>query len=432
LTFLRRAIAVPLLACALAGAAPAEERFPPPQFETAYQRPRTTAPWPRADWREYVDLAMLVSTLTLASYLALRARRRGGMFALMLFCLAYFGFYRQGCVCPIGAIQNVSRGIADGGFVVPVTVVAFFCLPLAFTLLFGRTFCAGVCPLGAIQDLVILKPLKVPAWVEHSLGLLAWVYLGGAVLLAAAGSAFIICRYDPFVGLFRLSAEWTMLVMGGSLLLVGAFVPRPYCRFLCPYGALLRVTSLLSRRHATVTPDECIRCRLCEDSCPFGAILKPTEPLAPHAGLQGKRLLAGLILLLPVLAAGGAWLGGLASGAMSRADYTVLLADRVRLDQAGLVQGDDQYINAFRVMKLTPGELYDLSRGVQDRFRRWGRVFGGFLGVVIGLKLLRLSVRRTRQDYAPNRSTCLSCGRCFAYCPIERKRRGTPCGRTNA
>ena len=35
-------------------------------------------------------------------------------------------------------------------------------LPLAVALFFGRVFCAGVCPLGAIQELMTLKPIEVP------------------------------------------------------------------------------------------------------------------------------------------------------------------------------------------------------------------------------------------------------------------------------
>src|SRR5215510_15844713 len=31
-------------------------------------------------------------------------------------------------------------------------------------------FCAGVCPHGALQDLLLIKPLKVPAWLQHALG----------------------------------------------------------------------------------------------------------------------------------------------------------------------------------------------------------------------------------------------------------------------
>ena len=59
------------------------------------------------------------------------------------------------------------------------------------------------------------------------------------MLFAATGAGYVICRFDPFVPLFRLTGDWTMLMTGGIFLLIGVFVSRPYCRFFCPYGILL-------------------------------------------------------------------------------------------------------------------------------------------------------------------------------------------------
>ena len=48
-------------------------------------------------------------------------------------------------------------------------VIAFFFLPLVAALLFGRVFCGGVCPLGAVQDLVLLRPVTVPEKLDRVL-----------------------------------------------------------------------------------------------------------------------------------------------------------------------------------------------------------------------------------------------------------------------
>ena len=99
-------------------------------------------------------------------------------------------------------------------------------LPLLFALLFGRVFCAAVCPLGAMQDVFVVKPLKLPPWLEQALGLLPYVYLGLAVLFAATGAGFVICRFDPFVSFFRLSGNVYILGLGACFLLVGMFIAR--------------------------------------------------------------------------------------------------------------------------------------------------------------------------------------------------------------
>jgi polyferredoxin len=146
-----------------------------------------------------------------------------------------------------------------------LAVIAFFTLPLVVALVWGRGFCAGVCPHGAIQDLVLVKPLKVPGWLDEILRVLPWIYLAFALLLAATGSLFIICKFDPFVGIFRMAGPRSMLISGAGLLALSMFVGRPYCRYLCPYGALLGAAARCSKWRPTVTPDICTQCRLCEN-----------------------------------------------------------------------------------------------------------------------------------------------------------------------
>jgi len=424
-----RAFLLIAVLAALCGPALGAERFPPPDF-TDHKLPVTQTPPPRWNFLEYLDVAVLAAAMGAATFLALKVRSRLGVLLVMVASLLYLGLYREGCVCPIGAIQNVTLALFDPSYAVPWTVVAFFLLPLVVTLFFGRTFCAGVCPLGAIQDVVVMRPIKVPPWLQHCLGLLAWVYLGLAVLFAATSSAFVICEYDPFVSFFRLNGTWRMLVLGGCRLVIGMFVARPYCRFLCPYGALLRPLSRLAWWHARITPDKCVQCRLCEDSCPFGAIAAPNQDEMPLDRGEGKRALGGLIVLLPVLVALGGGLGRALATPLSRMHATVRLAEQVSLEDAGKLQcttnpTDPAYV--FRTTGRAKADLYQEAGALHGKFVVGSAVMGGFVGLVIGLKLIGLSLRRRRSDYEADRSICLSCGRCFSYCPVDRewrKRRG--------
>jgi len=413
---------------AMAVPAWAVERFPPPDF-TDHQLPRTDVPaiTPPAleRFEEWAAVVALVAALSLSSYFAVFRRSRAGLFVLAIACLVGFGFVREGCVCPIGSIQNVAMAVVgESGYVLPLTVAMFFSLPLIFALFFGRTFCGSVCPLGAVQELVVLRPVKVPTWLEQSLGLFPYIYLGLAVMFAATGAAMVICRYDPFVALFRRSGGVNMLIVGGCFLVVGIFVGRPYCRYFCPYGALLRLASKVSRWHFQIPPDRCIQCRLCEDACPYGAIRPPTVEQSAEDRTSGRRGLGWTLLAMPLLILLGVGVGQLLAGPFSRLHATVRLAERMYLEQTDRVEGTTDASDAFR---NTGRPLVDLFRDAQAKQRQFfvaGGWFGAWVGLVLGVKLVQLQVRRRRTDYQPDRGSCVSCGRCMRYCPGEMDRRG--------
>jgi ferredoxin len=242
-----------------------------------YKTPPVQKPLPRDRWLQVLDVALLGFATAASVWLVLKRRSRKGLAWLSIGSLAYFGFYRQGCICPIGSIQNVALALADPRYSIPMVATAMFFVPLVVALFFGRAFCGAVCPLGAIQDVVVLKPIQTPRRLDRVLGLLKYVYLGLAVFFAVRpGLArdFLICRFDPFVGFFRRTGAPHMLMLGGTFLVLGMFVGRPYCRYLCPYGALLEWCTRLARRGVTITPNKELDCGLCAGACPFGAIDK--------------------------------------------------------------------------------------------------------------------------------------------------------------
>jgi ferredoxin len=250
--------------------APTEEDIGEDYVVPPVQRPR-----PRSFWLESLDVALLFIALAFSGWIVLVKRSRRWLIGLTIGCLVYFGFYRDGCVCPIGAIQNVTVSFIDPDFAVSYSVIAFFTLPLIMAVFFGRVFCGGVCPLGAIQELVVLFPIQVPRLLDRILGSIKYIYLALAILIAirpAISRDFIICRFDPFVGFFRGDGPAHMLMIGGALLILGIFVGRPFCRYLCPYGVLLSIVSRVSWTGVSITPDKELDCGLCMEACPYGAI----------------------------------------------------------------------------------------------------------------------------------------------------------------
>ncbi|MBI9068161.1 MAG: 4Fe-4S binding protein [Salinivirgaceae bacterium] len=384
------------------------QRFPKPEFENGHTQPELQKPEARSNALELLDIFVLLASLSLVSWLVLKKRSRRGVLYMSIFSVIYFGFIREGCICSVGSLQNVALALFNPGYVIPISAVLFFVLPLLFTLFFGRTFCAGVCPLGAIQDLVVIKPIEIRPWLQKTLGIIPFIYLGLAVLYAATASDFVICRYDPFVGIYRLDGTFTMFAIGGILLLVGVFIARPYCRFFCPYGVLLNWVSRFSRKHLTITPSNCIQCKLCENSCPFGAIEKPVEE---NIKLEKKTMIIrflGLALIIPLLVYIGGWTGSQIHEKLALVNPKVSLAQELIEANENPKMEESLNIESFRSSGKSANELFEESAQILDQFEIGGWLFGGFVGLAIGLTLASLAIFRYRKDYEPNRATCLS------------------------
>jgi ferredoxin len=404
------------------------ERFPPPDFSAGHEVPATVVPVPEERTLEWIDVAALALGLGIASWLAIRKRSRIGIVILSMVSLVYFGFWRRGCVCAIGSVQNVALGVADPSYAVPLVVIAFFTLPLVVALIWGRSFCSGVCPHGAIQDLVLVKPIKVPTWLDEILRVFPWLHLATAVLLASTGSLFIICSYDPFVGIFRMAGPRTMLIAGVALLGLAMFVGRPYCRYLCPYGALLDVASRFSKWRPTVTPDTCTQCRLCESACPFGALNPPVrEKPGIERIISARQRMIVLALLLPVAALVFGWLGGKAGVAALPLHPEGKLASLVLAQDPGkLTTPLTDELSAFRHQGTEIHAVFAKAAELESRFHLLGGWIGAAFGIVMALKISRILFPESTNDYETDHGRCVSCARCFSSCPYELLRRGIP------
>jgi Na+-translocating ferredoxin:NAD+ oxidoreductase RnfG subunit/ferredoxin len=152
---------------------------------------------------------------------------------------------------------------------VTVTIVA--------TAIWGRVFCGYLCPFGALQDFIARATPKrfhreLPKAIHRRLWRAKYVILAAILALAVAGVPVSLYQYvEPFGTVFFLSPNVVLWSIAGSILVASAFVPRFYCRYVCPLGGLLGVASFVSpRRIARV--EHCEHCTVCQHACPTGAI----------------------------------------------------------------------------------------------------------------------------------------------------------------
>ncbi len=395
-------------------------RIPRPEFLSDYKIPETILSYPTSYLFEYLDVAVMVCALVFASYFTIKKPSRKHIFAVSIFSLFYFGFFRQGCICPIGAIQNITIAFTLSGYKIPIFVILLFIIPLAFALYSGRTFCSGVCPFGALQDLMILKPLKISTPIAGVLSLLPYAYLSFVVYFAATGIGFYICRLDPFIPFFRMSGTLNDFIYGACFILAGIVIARPYCRFMCPYGVLLSILSRVSKHNVKITPDHCTNCALCQDACPSSNIIKPSPENAAEVNFNSRKKFFLYLMLVPVITVLAGFVFQSVSDSFSNMHPLVKLEKTIIYeDKNPSIKKTDASI-AFRNSQKTILQLGREIEDIKSNFQTYGFFAGAFIGLVIALKLLGLSLIKRQEDFLPDNAACFGCGRCFSYCPGEK------------
>ncbi len=157
---------------------------------------------------------------------------------------------------------------------------------VAASLLFwGRVpFCRWLCPFGALQELLnnIAQALKVPQlrtpWELHER---LWpikyiVFLGlFGLSLHSLGSAAQMSEVEPFKTaiVLKFIRDWPFVLYAAALLVIGLFVERFFCRYLCPLGATLAIPGRIRMFEWLKRWPECGRpCQRCANECPVQSI----------------------------------------------------------------------------------------------------------------------------------------------------------------
>lgn len=186
---------------------------------------------------------------------------------------------------PIAGLMNI-RYTLETGLLPPLHAPAMLLLAafMLISLLLKKSFCSWLCPVGTLSELLadIGKKLfgrnfRVPRWLDIPLRGLKYLLLSFFLYISLSMPAqgiqyFLMSAYGIIIDVkmldfFRHTGTITLLSVA-LLVVVSLFIRNAWCRYLCPYGALLGLLSLLSPVKIRRNAQTCIDCGKCAQNCP--------------------------------------------------------------------------------------------------------------------------------------------------------------------
>lgn len=199
-------------------------------------------------------------------------------------------------LCPFGGVVTIYQYATVGTFVQKIHESAFVLMIIGFVLafLFGPVFCGWVCPLGTIQEWVAKLGRKffkrrynqfIPDHLDKVLRYLRYLVLAWVVYVTATSGTLIFAKYDPYFALFNF---WSSEVAIGGLIILGAtlvlsvFIERPWCKYACPYGAVLGITNIFRVFQIKRAESTCKADGACSIMCPMNIKVDTIHTVRDH------------------------------------------------------------------------------------------------------------------------------------------------------
>lgn len=154
--------------------------------------------------------------------------------------------------------------------------------------IFGKSFCSWICPIGTLSEYIadfgdnvqkklFKKIYKIPRWLDYPLRSLKYLIFGffayaiftmsSAALKEFLDGSYNIVSDVKMYSFFAEISRFSIIVIT-VLFVLSIFIRGFWCRYLCPYGALVGILSLLSVNKIKRNTDACTNCGKCSLVCP--------------------------------------------------------------------------------------------------------------------------------------------------------------------
>ncbi len=199
-------------------------------------------------------------------------------------------------VCPFGGVVSIYQLVTTGDFVKKVHESSLVLMYIVFAaaLLMGPLFCGWICPFGTFQEFLGRIGKKIfpqrynrfiPYKFDKYLRFLRYILLGMVIFMTARSGQLLFADIDPYYALFQF---WTgevaisALIMLAVVMALSLFVERPFCKYACPYGAVLGLFNLFRIVPLKRNSKTCINCSKCDKTCPMNIPVSSKKQVRDH------------------------------------------------------------------------------------------------------------------------------------------------------
>jgi len=275
-------------------------------YEVKYQAParffdvpvevKNTPPWLAALQDRATDIAVLLAFLAVLlwllagrmTWLARHPYYRPIRLSMLAFMVVFVGFWAQGqlsIVTPVGIISSIVDGRSLVFLLYEPFILILWAVTLVSLIVWGRgLFCGWLCPYGALQEFAYaagrklgLPKIRVHPWDDRRLKRVKYILL--ALLITASFTSTVAADYlvelEPFKTAITLMFDRgpPFVVYAAFWLVLGAFLFKGFCRYVCPLGAVLAIIGRFRRLDWITRRSECgSPCQFCKAKCEYGAI----------------------------------------------------------------------------------------------------------------------------------------------------------------